>query len=397
MLIEFVTRISDVSQNEWNSLWQSPYPFIQHAFLQALESSESVAAETGWQPYHLLVRDDNKNLVAAMPLYLKSHSYGEYVFDWQWANAYEQNGMTYYPKLINAIPFTPSTGPRFVYQSVAAYEQLRDALVKLADTHNISGIHSLFPTLPIDNTVLLNRGYLRRVGCQYHWFNQGYASFGDFLSNFSSRKRKNLRKERDKVVSQGIQVERMLGPQLSQKDWQDFYSLYQRTYMKRSGHDGYLNQCFFESIGTGLADSIMMVRAYDNAQLVAAALYFFDDEVLYGRYWGAHADYDGLHFECCYYQGIEFAIENKLKRFDPGAQGEHKIQRGFTPILTQSYHWLCHVDFHRAIKNFLEEEEKHIIAYCDEARQLLPFKETVNLISPNILFDHPSTQEVCNE
>lgn len=377
MQVEFIHSINAVSADQWDRLWQTDYPFVQHGFLQTLESSGCTQAQSGWQPYHAVVWHESQ-LVGAMLLYLKSHSYGEYVFDWSWADAYQQHGLPYYPKLVNAIPFTPATGPRWAAEAInrpAILDALFTGLAEQLQRGAISSWHCLFPE-PAHNPEALTSSlnHQRRLGCQYHWFNQDFKDFDHFLESFNARKRKSLKRERRKVTEQEINVERALGDQLTEKDWLGFYRLYRRTYLKRSGHTGYLNARFFLELGQQLAGQILMVKAYQHGHWVAAALYLFDQHTLYGRYWGAQSEFDGLHFECCYYQGIEFAIERGLQRFDPGAQGEHKIQRGFTPILTQSFHSIGHPGFAQAVEVFLQEERQHIELYCQQARDDLPFK-----------------------
>ncbi len=397
MDICFENSMQTIDSTEWQALWASDYPFIQHTFLSALENSQSVCAAAGWLPQHAVVREGGK-MVAAMPLYAKSHSYGEYVFDWQWADAYQQYNIPYYPKLINAIPFTPATGPRMAAQSSAAEQALFAAIAEQVDA-KYSSFHCLFPAAnnaiakrfthnhPNQNSGTLNMQ--QRLGCQFHWFNQGYQTFDDFLAAFSSRKRKNVNKERQKIPAQDIEVTVTEGIDLSSQDWQDFYHLYQQTYLKRSGHTGYLTGEFFQQIGAHLKTQTLLVRAYQAHQLIAAALYFYDSTTLYGRYWGAIDEFDGLHFECCYYQGISIAIAKKLQRFDPGAQGEHKIQRGFTPVLTQSYHHIKHPQFRQAIATFISEEQQHIQQYCANARGYLPFREDVRLVAmENLCREH---------
>jgi predicted N-acyltransferase len=383
MQYEFSDSIRALAEAEWQAIWQSDYPFIQYRFLAALEDSRCAAVETGWQPYHLSLRDQGK-LVAAMPLYLKSHSYGEYVFDWSWADAYHRNGIHYYPKLVNAIPFTPATGPRMAAVNPGYGERLMEALSEKLDQRGLSGFHALFPNAdptPIPNSL----GMQRRLGCQFHWFNRNYEDFDDFLADFSSRKRKNIKKERQKVIDQNLKITATLGHELNDLDWQDFHKLYQRTYQKRSGHNGYLSSQFFSQTGASLKGNTFLVRAYSEQQLVGASLYFYDKETLYGRYWGALAEVDGLHFECCYYRGIEFAIAKGLKRFDPGAQGEHKIQRGFVPVLTQSFHRLNQPQFNNAVGDFLIEEQQGILKYCNDARGYLPFRAELELPAPEYL------------
>ena len=353
------------------------------------------AKKTGWQANYLLVKNQNGHILAAMPCFVKYHSYGEYVFDWAWANAYQEAGLEYYPKLINAIPFTPSTGPRIGF-STELDAQARDelAIQMFAQLQNearrigLSGIHSLFPN-PDQTEYAAPNNFMQRLGYQFHWFNNNegkpYASFDDFLSTFNSRKRKTLKKERQKVAEQGISVVMKSASEVSAKEWEMFYMLYHRTYLKRSGATGYLNREFFEAIARTLSEHVVLACAYYEQTFVAGALYFKDDKTLYGRYWGAQAEFDGVHFEACYYQGIDYAIQHGLERFDPGAQGEHKIQRGFTPIKTCSYHWLSHPQFHQAIANFLEEESKQVEHYIDDARTYLPFKEGTTCVDRDCL------------
>ena len=382
MQYEFSDSINAIPAADWQALWQTDYPFVQHGFLAALEDSGCVSTTAGWKPYHLTLKDGG-HLIAAMPLYIKSHSYGEYVFDWSWADAYHQHGMHYYPKLLNAIPFTPATGPRAAAQDTRSMQHLYHVINEQLAQKRFSGFHSLFPfsAKPLQTQPQLQQ----RLGCQFHWFNRDYSDFDAFLSDFSSRKRKNIKKERAKVNQQNFEITRTTGTELTPQDWNDFHQLYQRTYQKRSGHNGYLNSDFFAQVGSALPQSTLLVRAYSETKLVAAALYFYDSHTLYGRYWGATEEFDGLHFECCYYQGIEFAIEHGLQRFDPGAQGEHKIQRGFVPVLTQSFHQLAHPEFNHAITNFLVEEKQNNQQYCADARGYLPFKETLLLPDPTTL------------
>ncbi len=384
MKTAFIESLAAVPAAQWDALWNCDYPFVRHDFLYALERSGCTSVANGWQPHHCLVWD-GEMLVAAMPLYLKMHSYGEYVFDWSWADAWHQCGLNYYPKWINAIPFTPATGPRWAVASPLAEQCLFTAVEQALTDSGHSGLHLLFPAREaIPNT---STPWLTRYGCQFHWFNQGYTDFEDFLERFASRKRKSLRRERRKVADQGIVIETLTGAGLTTDDWAGFYRLYQLTYLKRSGHTGYLNETFFQQIGARLAGQVMMVRAMLNGRWIAAALYFYDHTTLYGRYWGAIDEFDGLHFECCYYAGIEFAIARGLKRFDPGAQGEHKIQRGFTPVLTRSLHRVTHAQLASAVAAFLEQEKTHIEDYCQEARAVLPFREGEPLVPLDILLN----------
>lgn len=378
MDVIFIDSILSLEPSAWNSLWVDDYPFTRYEFLAALETSGSTNKKTGWQPYHALVKD-GEELVAVMPLYLKYHSYGEYVFDWAWADAYDRCGLSYYPKLLNAIPFTPATGPRIGFHphldSRARYKalsQLYAAVESRLSEGDISSWHSLFPRkacqqyMPIDGC--------QRLGYQFHWFNHDFTEFEDFLATFNARKRKNLKRERRKVLDQGISIQFHSGDEVSAHQWDGFYGLYHRTYIKRSGHYGYLGERFFHTIAATMPKQVLLAAAYYRGEMIAAALYFRDQHTLYGRYWGTQEDMDGLHFETCYYQGIDYAIRHGLNRFDSGAQGEHKIQRGFTPIITASYHWLAHPSLQQGIQQFVQQEADRVKHYVEEARQYLPFK-----------------------
>lgn len=384
MQCHFIQSLEELDSEQLKQLIPSGYPFLQPEFLQALEASESVNGESGWRVCHLVMQEQEQ-LVAFMPLYIKEHSYGEYVFDWSWAQAYQRHGFLYYPKLVSAIPFTPASGPRFIHHSDYDFADLwPQALLQiraLSEKLNASGWHYLFPPQADVQTQLQlapeQLPLAKRMGVQYHWYNQGFSCFDDFLSSFSSRKRKNLRKERQRVQQQGLSLVRKQGSEISAADWQFFFYCYQSTYAKRSGHGGYLKQDFFKLLAQNFSQQCMMVLAYNEQQQpVAAALNFFDQHTLYGRYWGCIHEYEFLHFEACYYQGIEFCIERSLEHFDPGAQGEHKIQRGFKPIKTYSLHHLGHPDFFRAIGDFVEQEERELVQYMHRASAQLPFKQS---------------------
>ncbi len=378
MQFTFIDNIHAIDSAHWNALCPHDYPFVRHEFLSALEASGSVCKAKGWQPQHLIVKMDDV-LVAVVPLYLKFHSYGEYVFDWAWADAYKRYGLDYYPKLISAIPFTPCSGARLLIAKSETQgliiPQIVAAIKKRALALNASGWHCLFPAADISEQ-LISSATVQRKGCQFHWVNRGYESWDDFVATMTSRKRKNINKERSKVQDQGIYFSVKEGEDLSVKDWALFYELYANTYLKRSGHSGYLTQDFFSLLGEVMKDSVMMVVAQHNDLPIAAALFFKDKTALYGRYWGCLAEYDYLHFETCYYQGIVYAIKNRLQRFDGGAQGEHKIQRGFEPVFTYSNHWLVQEQFQQAIKSFCEQEIESIVSYHSDAKNNLPFKET---------------------
>lgn len=378
MQLTFIDSIHQIPSADWNNLCApSQYPFLRHEFLIALEDSGSTTGKTGWQPHHLLAKEADK-LVAAIPLYKKTHSYGEYVFDWSWADAYQRQGRRYYPKLVTAVPFTPAYGPRFLVNKTTDIQKLMPEITNVikeqALTLNASSWHCLFPEEAVCKT-LASHGFSRRLGCQFHWFNQNFSDFEDFLERFSSRKRKNLKKERRRVAEQGIELVIKTGDNVTQDEWDMFYQLYHLTYFKRSGRQGYLGPDFFHQLAASMPESIVMVIAYFQNEMIAAALNLRDKETLYGRYWGCRQEFDFLHFEACYYQGIEYAINAGLKRFDPGAQGEHKIQRGFTPIPTWSNHWVADPFFKEAIDDFLIREEESVRSYIEDARSYLPFKK----------------------
>lgn len=354
----------------------SNYPFLRPEFFSALEASGSAVAATGWEPRHQVIAS-GAGEEAFMPLYLKNHSYGEYVFDWSWADAYHRNGLPYYPKLLSAIPFTPASGPRVRFlpgvdqQKCAA--SLVDNVLELAKETGVSSWHLLFPD---DGHLALfeDARLMYRQGIQYHWFNRGYDSFDDFLAGFNSRKRKMVRKERRQVAEQKFVIERLSGDQITAELLRSFALFYRKTYLKRSGSMGYLTPGFFEQVGAAMSEQTLLVVAKTGGQVVASALYLFDNKSLYGRYWGCLKEFDFLHFELCYYQGIEFAIERGLAKFDAGAQGEHKIVRGFEPVTTHSLHWIGEPAFAAAIRRFLKEESMYIQRHIEQARDMLPFR-----------------------
>jgi len=380
MQVDFLNSINDISVADWSALFGDDYPFTRHPFLLALESSGCTQASTGWQAQHIIVRQDEQ-LIAAMPCFLKNHSYGEYVFDWAWANAYQHHGHRYYPKLVAAIPFTPATGPRLSFaasiqnpqQQLSIIKNIEQALRDKSRSLGLSSWHVLFPLSEL-SSLLEESGWQQRLGVQYHWFNRQYPSFDDFLQRMKARKRKNIRKERLAVQQQGISMSTVLGAEIDEPLMSRFYGFYQKTYLKRSAQAGYLNMDFFQSIRRSLQDNLVMFCAHKDDQLIAAALCFKDSQALYGRYWGCEQEYDFLHFETCYYQGIEFCIQNRLARFDPGAQGEHKIPRGFEPITTFSNHVILNPDFERAINHFIQHEKTELNSQMSYLQGLLPFK-----------------------
>lgn len=380
--------IHSFDKTAWQTLSANAGPFLQYEFLSTLEDSICVGGETYWQPKHIGVFEGDK-LIAAIPGYLKFDSYGEYVFDFAWANAYHQHGLDYYPKWISAIPFTPVSGPRILSVTTPISRQvistINEAIDALHTEMNISSAHFLFPTNE-QRDALSGANYLVRYSVQFQWHNRGFATFDDFLSVLTSRKRKDMRKARRKIREQNIAFNHYSGAQISDEVVSVFLHCYQSTYLKRSGHKGYLNQAFFEQLIQTMGSKVLIVVAYKDGAPLASALFLFDQEGLYGRYWGSLQEVDGLHFETCYMQGIDFAIENNISKFNPGTQGEHKILRGFEPIYCYSVHRLYHPSFHDAVRRFLLEEEKGIKHYYAQAFDALPFNENyINTITKNTL------------
>lgn len=386
---EFIDSIDAISRSDWNSVFGSENPFTRHEFLFALENSKSVSPSTGWTARHLLVYA-NSELVAAMPLYLKTHSWGEYVFDWAWADAYERSGLSYYPKLVSSVPFTPVTGKRLAMKSQLSKEDKTDLSIAVFNHLNtslekmeLSSWHCLFPE-KTEYDRWKNLQCLERIGTQYHWFNRDYKDFADFLANMNSRKRKNILKERKKAHQSGLKFKFVEGNNISPQQWQFFIHCYQRTYSKRSGNSGYLNLAFFQSLSELMPEQVLLLIAGSGSnpfesnngefeQMYASALFFRSSTHLYGRYWGSIAEFDGVHFETCYYQGIEYCINENLHVFDAGAQGEHKIARGFEPIETWSLHGVAHPGFRDAIDEFSKQEKNHIKVYIEELKKSLPY------------------------
>jgi uncharacterized protein len=369
--LEIFRGLADVDAGEWNKL-AGDHPFLRHEFLYNLERSGCVSKETGWDPHHLALRR-NGSLVAVMPLYLKHHSYGEYIFDWAWADAYHRGGLNYYPKLLSAVPFTPVTGPRLLTQEHGLRVQLANAAIDLAREINASSVHILYPTLS-QASELSSSNYLLRDSTQFHWHNHGYRDFADFLDGMSHDKRKKIKQERRKLKELGIQFERIEGAKISETDWRFFEHCYRTTY--RQHHSSpYLNLDFFLSLGREMPDAIVMIKATANGKPVAAALNLKGSGRLFGRYWGADDYVPGLHFEVCYYQGIAYCIEQGIEIFEGGVQGEHKLARGLMPIKTYSNHWLAHPQFSSAIADYLTRESAGVDRYMDELNDMSPFKK----------------------
>ena len=352
-----------------------PNPFLSYAFLHALHESGSACADTGWQPQFLALWDDTdagSELVAALPLYVKSHSYGEYVFDWAWADAYHRNGVEYYPKLLSAIPFTPVTGPRLLAKDDAARALLIDYLVAQQEAAGMSSTHVLYP--PAEQAAQLHEaGFMLRSNVQFHWLNQGYENFDAFLATLEHKKRKNIRAERRKVAEAGVTMRRVRGVDATEADWRFFNRCYRNTYAEHHSSP-YLNLDFFRRIGRAMPQNILLVIAERAGRPIAASLAIHTADTLYGRYWGAIEHVPCLHFETAYYQPLEFCIEQGIGTFEGGAQGEHKMARGFLPTKTWSAHWLAHPAFADAIERFLARESGGIEAYMDELNERNPFK-----------------------
>ncbi|UOD28229.1 N-acetyltransferase [Massilia violaceinigra] len=370
-----VSSLSEIGQPAWDALASSQpsaNPFLSFAFLDALHESGSACADTGWQP-QFLVLYDGAELVAAMPLYVKMHSYGEYVFDWAWADAYQRNGVDYYPKLLSAIPFTPVTGPRLLARDADARGALLAALVSTQKASDVSSTHILYP--PEEQVKQLEAaGFMLRSGVQFHWLNAGYTDFDEFLATLEQKKRKNIRAERRKVRDAGVTLRRVRGADALDADWRLFNRCYQRTYQAHRSSP-YLNLDFFQRIGRSMPDNILLVIAEREGRPIAASLVIHSADTLFGRYWGELEHVPCLHFETAYYQPLEFCIEQKIGVFEGGAQGEHKMARGFLPTRTWSAHWLAHPAFSDAIERFLERESGGIDEYIDELNDRNPFKD----------------------
>jgi predicted N-acyltransferase len=371
----FLDSIAQIDAQKWNSLAGSAQPFLRHEFLLALEESGCTAPRTGWTPRHLIIEAANGTPVAAMPLFRKAHSRGEFVFDFSWASAYAQHGLQYYPKLLTAVPFTPVCGPRLLLRpdidAKAMTESLVRAVTDYARSEHLSSWHVLFPTEEIAAS-LDTAGLVLRRDCQFHWHNQGYESFEAFLATFTAEKRKKVKRERRRVAEAGIEFDTLSGAQLDSALWSTLYGFYADTF-HRHGHEPYLNLNFFKRIGAAMPDQLMLKVARVGREPIAVAIFFVGENALYGRYWGAGGNYHSLHFETCYYQGIEYCIDNKLQRFEPGTQGEHKVPRGFVPALTSSAHFIADQRFAAAIRDFARREARGVDHYAAAVNEHVPY------------------------
>ena len=420
--VKVVSAVSDVPQATWDALARGEGPFLRYDFLNALEQSGCCNEASGWIPQHLVIEkaavadqshandrspisdqsliteqalandqassneevfsaSDESTVIAIIPGYLKTHSYGEYVFDHSWANAYHQHGIPYYPKWVSAIPFTPVTGSRILTREEAPFSGALLALISQAvqsmGEETVSSCHWLFTNARTQKLLGTHSDLLTRYAVQFQWHNYEYTSFDSFLNALTSRKRRDMKKTQRKLVEQGIHYRHLCGNEITDEVLDFFLQCYQATYLKRSGHTGYLNEAFFHQLRDTMANNMLIVTAFKHDCPMASALFFYDDSGLYGRYWGALEEVSGLHFACCYFEGIAFAIEKKLPLFNPGTQGEHKILRGFEPIYCQSQHQLFSAPFHDAVASFLQQESEHIVAYFNQAQDVLPFNNDI--------------------
>lgn len=368
--------IAEIPAATWDACAGDINPTVSHSFLNALEESGSTTARTGWTPQHLSLAGPKGEVVGVVPLYAKTHSYGEYIFDYGWADAYERAGGRYYPKLLSAVPFTPVPGPRVMLRSGAPPESrahLLAGMIEFAKRRRISSLHVNFPE-PIDLEAFAEAGFLQRLGQQFHWANDGYRDFDDFLAALSSRKRKAVKKERREALARGLEIEVLTGSDLKPRHWDAFFELYLATSDRKWG-SAYLNRRFFAMIGERMSEKIVLVMARRGANYVAGAFNLLGKDTIYGRNWGSYGEYKFLHFECCYYQAIEFAITRALKRVEAGAQGPHKIQRGYLPMPTYSVHWIPDPTFRRAVAQFLARERDMIRRKMEGLAEFSPFRQ----------------------
>lgn len=371
MSLSYLSSLSALSAAEWDALLPDDNPFLRHAFLSSLEESGSLTAHSGWQAQHLLWHEKGE-LRAAIPGYRKSHSRGEYVFDHGWADACHRAGIAYYPKWLGAVPFSPVSGARLLGDADAA-SQLLAQLPDFLQQQGLSGAHINFTDTQANQLLAEQPDWLERHGCQYHWHNRGYRDFHDFLDTLMSRKRKQLRKEREQVATSGIEFSWLSGAQVTESQWDFIYTCYANTYAVR-GQRPYLTRDFFSLLAERMAENIRVVLALLHGQPVAMAFSLVSGNTFYGRYWGCIAEFDRLHFETCFYQGMEYAIAHGIQRFDAGAQGEHKLIRGFEPTLTHSWHYLRHPGLRAGVDEFLQQERAAVSGWIDDARNALPYR-----------------------
>ncbi|MDE0800554.1 MAG: GNAT family N-acetyltransferase [Rhodospirillaceae bacterium] len=383
--VRIVPSIHEIDKEQWDICARQNSndfnPFVQHAFYSALEDSGSVTEETGWQPQHVAVETTDGTLLACAAMYLKDHSYGEYVFDWGWANAYERAGGNYYPKLQCAVPFTPATGPRLMTRPNAINFDDQDlkrtllaGMIEVADRKNVSSLHVTFPD-EADFRVMADAGLLERYGQQFHWKNEDYKSFDDFLAALSSRKRKNIRKEREKANASGVNIYTVSGDDITCRHWDAFYRFYRLTSDRKWGQ-AYMTRSFFDLLSEQMGDQVLLIMGEEGGEIVCGALNLLGGDTLFGRNWGTVVHYPMLHFEVCYYRAIDFAIERGLSWVEAGAQGPHKLQRGYLPRKTYSAHWIADGGFRDAVSQYLSQERPAIEGDVDTLTELGPFKRT---------------------
>jgi len=379
--LRVIQSLSEIGEDAWDALLTTDAgPFVKYAFLNALEKTACVGGNTGWQVAHLLVEDTNSKLLGAMPLYLKQHSYGEFVFDWAWAQAYEQNNLPYYPKALSAIPFTPVRGPRLLVSPMADKGTIQELLVSglktLVTQNALSSAHVLFPE---DGELeeLKRQGFMLRDSVQFHWHNAGYQDFEHFLAALTMKRRKNIRRERAAVESQRVHYRHIPGAEATTGDWSFFYRCYENTYLEHRSSP-YLTEECIQLLGSTMPENLHLIIATQEERPIASSLLVVDQvtKTAYGRYWGAIEHIPCLHFELAYYQAIEYCIKTGIQLFEGGAQGEHKMARGFLPTTLQSAHWIADADFSNAVKRFLEREHEGMAAYVDELEQHIPLKST---------------------
>lgn len=380
---EIVGSLASVDGAEWNRIAGERNPFVRHEFLSALEAHGCACSETGWSPCHVLLYRGER-LVGAVPMYAKSHSYGEFVFDWSWADAYARAGLEYYPKLVVSIPFTPAAGPRLLHERTDADPEVPDLLVETAIAFarhaEVPTLHWLF-TDDEDSERLSQREHLIRSGCQFHWRNPGFRDFQDYLDAFTSKRRKAIRRERREAAAAPVEIEVREGTEMGEEHWAAYHALYASTYERKYGYP-FLTRDFFLAVGETMTEGVLVVLARRASRYVAGAHFFRDASMLYGRNWGCFEFHPFLHFEMCYYRAIEYCIAQRLDGFEAGAQGEHKILRGFMPVLTRSAHWVRHDAFRKAIEDFLVREDRGVRTYISEMQSHSPFRRAHPASSP---------------
>ena len=378
MELKIITSIDSLPAEQWNAVAGTSHPFLRFEFLAALERNGCTGEQYGWLPRHLVAFDDDRQLVGAVPLYLKDNSYGEFVFDHAWADAYQRAGLPYYPKSVVAVPYTPATGPRILISDTANREAVATQLIQLAQdwsqSENLSSLHWLF-TNKEDTRRLKDAGFLLRLGCQFHWHNESYRDFDDYLSGFNSRKRKKIRRERRYVQEANIDIQIVHGHEATDSELKIMHDFYRTTFENKWGQPT-LSLAFFQEIAVSMGEQLVFIIARNNQRIVAGAICLRSDDALYGRHWGCCEDYHSLHFETCYYQGIEYCIAQGLKLFEPGAQGEHKISRGFLPTPTWSAHWIRHAGFRDIIARYLDQETDAMREYMAELSGHSPFRQS---------------------